>query len=84
VLDGDPAPPEGGTAAPSFQPMSIVTKRSPISATAEHLYSMQQLQTAVTVPYEDHDDYTHNSVKYSTNLNTNIMSTSATQGSHKQ
>jgi len=37
VLDGDPAPPtERGTAAPpTFQPMSIVAKRSPISATAE-------------------------------------------------
>ena len=39
VLDGDPAPPpERGTAAPSFPPMSIVAKRSPISAIAEHLY----------------------------------------------
>jgi len=37
VLDGDPAlPPERGTAAPpTFRPMSIVAKRSPISATAE-------------------------------------------------
>jgi len=33
VLDGDPAP----TAA-HFRPMPIVAKRSPISATAEHLY----------------------------------------------
>jgi len=31
VLDGDPAPPERGTAAAaSFQPMSVVVKRSPI------------------------------------------------------
>jgi len=39
VLDGDPAPPtEKGTAArPHFRPMSIVAKRSPISATAELL-----------------------------------------------
>ena len=38
VLDGDPASPIGlkGT-APNFRPMSIVAKRSPISATAEHL-----------------------------------------------
>jgi len=39
VLDGDPAPlpPRKGarTAAPIFRPMSIVAKRSPISATAE-------------------------------------------------
>ena len=38
VLDGDPAPPtERGTAAPlpTFPAMSIVAKRSPISATAE-------------------------------------------------
>jgi len=28
VLDGDPAPPQkGGTAAPTFRPMSIVAKR---------------------------------------------------------
>ena len=40
VLDGDPAPPtERGTAAPSFRPMSIVAKRSPISATAELLFN---------------------------------------------
>jgi len=38
VLDGDPAPStEMGTAAPTFRPMSIVAKRSPISATTEFL-----------------------------------------------
>jgi len=38
VVDGDPASPtERGTAAPTFRPMSIVAKRSPISATAELL-----------------------------------------------
>jgi len=36
VLYGDP-PPKSGT-APNFWPMSIVTKRSPTSATAEHLF----------------------------------------------
>jgi len=41
VLDGNlsPRPPEKGTAHPPFQPMSIVAKRSPTSATAEHLFS---------------------------------------------
>ena len=47
AIDGDPASPtESGTAAPSplfigpclFRPMSIVAKRSPISATAELLF----------------------------------------------
>ena len=40
VLDADPSlRPERGTAAsPSFRPMSIVAKWSPISATVEHLY----------------------------------------------
>jgi len=38
VLDGDPAPPpKGHTPSTNFQPVSIVAKRSPISATAEHL-----------------------------------------------
>jgi len=37
VLDGDPAPPEKGTTDPHFSAMSIVVKRSPISATAELL-----------------------------------------------
>jgi len=37
ALDGEPAsPPQWGT-DPNFRPMPIVTKRSPISATAEHL-----------------------------------------------
>ena len=36
VLDGDPAPPKRSTAA-NFRPVSIVAKRSPISATAEIL-----------------------------------------------
>jgi len=37
VSDGDPAPPKRGT-VPNFRAMSIVAKRSPISATAEHLF----------------------------------------------
>ena len=38
VLDGDPASPKkGNSTPPTFRPMSIVAKRSPISATAEHL-----------------------------------------------
>jgi len=37
VLDGDPAPHERAYLLPSLRPMSIVAKRSPISATAEHL-----------------------------------------------
>jgi len=50
VLDGDLAfaLPQRGT-APSFRPMSIVAKRSPISATAEHLlqYALNQYQGRV-------------------------------------
>jgi len=38
ALDGDPAPLPKGAQPLSFWPMSIVAKRSPISATAEHLY----------------------------------------------
>jgi len=40
VLHGDPAPPsqKGHAQPPIFRPMSIVAKRSPISATAEHLF----------------------------------------------
>jgi len=36
VLDADPDPPPRGT-APNLRQVSIVAKRSPISATAEHL-----------------------------------------------
>jgi len=42
VLDGYPAPPkkrENSRPPPNFRPMSIVAKRSPISATAEPLLS---------------------------------------------
>ena len=40
VLHGDPATPplRKGAQAPNFRPMSIVDKRLPISATAEHLF----------------------------------------------
>jgi len=37
VLDGDPAPPKQGHSSPHFRLVSIVDKRSPISATVEHL-----------------------------------------------
>jgi len=38
LLDGDPAPPPQRGTGPSFRPMSIVAKGSPISATAELLF----------------------------------------------
>jgi len=38
VLDWHPAPPAKGHSTPTFRPMSIVAKRSPISATAELLF----------------------------------------------
>jgi len=43
VLDGDPAPPwKGGTTASlTFRSMYIVAKRSPISETAELLFSIE-------------------------------------------
>ena len=37
VLRGDPTPPSNRATVPNFRPMCIVTKRWPISATAEHL-----------------------------------------------
>ena len=42
VSDGDPAPPRKrmGTAAPTFRPMSVVAKRSPMSATVELLFKL--------------------------------------------
>ena len=46
MLDGDPAPPtERSTAAPAFRPMSVVAKRSPISAIAELLFHIQHRRT---------------------------------------
>jgi len=41
VLHDEPAhPPNGHSPPPNFRPMSIVAKRSPVSATAEHLFSV--------------------------------------------
>jgi len=49
VLDGDLAPlPKRGT-APNFWPITIVTKRSPISATAELLYILLIVYSSVTL-----------------------------------
>jgi len=44
VLDADPASPQGKghNSIPTFQPMSIVAKRSPISATAELLFHFKR------------------------------------------
>ena len=60
VLDGNPAPlPYERDTAPNFRPMSIVAKRSPISATADLLlnvgytcpfYRFLTLRTQVIVP----------------------------------
>jgi len=47
VLDGDPAPPKGAQ-PPNFRPMSVVAKRSPISATGEHLFSFLLNQLPMT------------------------------------
>jgi len=47
VLDGDPAPPpQKGSRAPNFRPMSIA-KRSPISATAEYLFKLKYCKTQI-------------------------------------
>jgi len=43
---GPSSPRQRGT-APNFRPMSIVAKRSPISATAEHLYIHSIMHTLV-------------------------------------
>jgi len=40
VFYGDPAPQEKRGHNPDFLSMSIVAKRSPISATAEHLFCL--------------------------------------------
>jgi len=40
VLDGDPVPPKWSQQPPTFRPMSIVARRSPISVTAELLFEM--------------------------------------------
>jgi len=39
VLEGDPAPHRKGAQPLNFRPVSVLAKRSPISATAEHLLS---------------------------------------------
>jgi len=48
VLYGEPAPPKGAQ-LPNFRPMSIVAKQSPISATAEHLFSNNIVSNTVAV-----------------------------------
>jgi len=47
VLDGHSAPLQNGGTAPTFRPMSIVAKGSPISATAELLSDINILQGSV-------------------------------------
>ena len=57
VLCGDPGRPERGTAAaPSFQPMSIVAKQSPISATAQLLFQHGTTDTR----HDDNDENDNN------------------------
>ena len=52
VLDGDPVLPRRGTAS-NFRPMSIVAKRSPMSATAEHLHALLLL-LLLLLPFYGH------------------------------
>ena len=48
VLDGNPAaPPQRGTASPSWLMSNVVAKRLPISAAAEHLHSNYTGQPAL-------------------------------------
>jgi len=47
VLDGNPAPRKDGAQPPTFRPMYIVAKRSPISATAELL--LKEVRYALTI-----------------------------------
>jgi len=52
ALDGNPAPPtETGTASPTFRPMSIMAKQSPISATAELLLLLKSCFSWPTVEF---------------------------------
>jgi len=53
VLDGDQVSPRKGHSSPSFCPMSIVAKRSAISATAEHLlrYVSGQIYRQTDIQY---------------------------------
>jgi len=56
VLHGDPAPPPKRAQPPDFRPMSIVAKRSPISATAEHL--LQSVKGLLFVGVKVHNHHT--------------------------
>ena len=52
MLDGDPAPPrKGAQQPPTFRPMSIAAKRSPISATAELLLPFIAINRRVSINY---------------------------------
>ena len=51
VLHGDPAPLPKGTQPPNFRPMSIVAKRLPISATAEHLSNLSSVRLVISSVY---------------------------------
>jgi len=53
VLDGDPAPPSPKVAQhrASFRPMSVVAKRSPISATIEHVLNLMVKRALKSVDF---------------------------------
>ena len=51
VFLGDPAPLPKGAQPPNFWRMSIVAKRSPISATAEHLFADLTAQSAYALQW---------------------------------
>jgi len=45
---GSSSPHGKGLSSPTFRPMSLVTKRSPISATAEHLFLLFTIQAVLS------------------------------------
>ena len=57
--DWDPAPTERGTAAPTFWPMSIVAKRSPISATAELSLCLRAMMQFIAIVDDQYARVTH-------------------------
>ena len=77
VLDGDPPSLTQRCTTPNFRPMSIVATRSPITATAEHLFTFLEVKVQILLHTIQNTRYEIQNTKYTILLYSTMKSNNA-------